>query len=217
MSKNYIKTPFFGILTLALIWISKNLLKFFIPVITGIGLMIIFHINFEKFKDNIFVMVAMSFENIFICYILLSFYCINYFNKKIDLSKIIKIILIFIISLFYNYIVLLLNNNNTIFSIISYIFSFISFTLFALSIINIIIFEYNWGIKKGFLQILYNKIFFLKLFVFNLVMQIILFLLLNMILYLFLKIEFDIKYLQYIFFVFSCFGTVILIIFVNNY
>jgi hypothetical protein len=214
--KNYTKSPLFGVIKLTLIWISKNFLKFILPIIIGLGLIIILDINFEKFKNNIFVMVIMSFENIIICYIVLSYFCISYFNKKINPSKTIKILFILIFSIIFNYIIMLLNSIEILLIIIYYIFIYISFTLFALSIINIIFYENNWGIKNGFIQIFKNKIFFFKLFIFNTIIQIIVYILLNIISYFFLRNNFDIKYFQYMIFVFSCFWSMILIVFINN-
>lgn len=215
VEKNYKKLPLFGVIKLTLIWISKNLLKFILPIIIGLGLIIILDINFEKFKNNIFVMVIMSFENIIICYIVLSYFCISYFNKKINLSKTIKIIFILIFSTVFNYIIILLNSIE-ILLIIIYIFIYISFTLFALSIINLIFYENNRRIKNGFIQIFKNKIFFSKLFIFNTIVQIIVYILLNIISYFFLRNNFDIKYFQYMLFAFSCFWSMILIVFINN-
>jgi hypothetical protein len=153
--KSHTGLPLFGIIKLTLIWILNNLLKFIIPIIIGLGLIIIIDINFENFKNNIFVMIIMSFENILVCYIILTYFCIDYFNKKINHSKIIKILFVLFLSIVFNYIILLLDKIKYL-SVISFIFTYIGFTLFALSIINIIIFDNNWGLKMDSYK--YSKI-----------------------------------------------------------
>jgi hypothetical protein len=213
--KNYTKLPLFDIIKLTLTWISSNVLKFIFPIIIGFVLIVILDNNIEKFKNNIFIMVIMAFENKLVCYIILYYFCINYFNKNINLLNILKILLVLILSTLFNYILLLLGNVKYT-SIICFILDYICFNLFALCIINIIISNGFFGLKNGLLQIFNNKMFFLKLFIFNFIVEVILFALANIISYLFLKKPFQIKILQYMFFVFSCFWSIILIVFMNK-